>query len=217
MTAVATAFLLGAGTVSADTFGGDVNQSQNGATAFMYAQECPSNGDGTTTCHTNQLALFAGKTHDKLTGDVSHGNLGCLSVDTSTFDDETGDVLSSSSESGCVENLPSAALSIDNLASARLATTITIETFVCDDETGICVPISSRDVAVDATWTGFGPVASAKSRDLFDDGICRVLNAGKSLGRDASFSGTIDGSPVQALIASLSDGRSTFVASGCGG
>jgi hypothetical protein len=142
---------------------------------------------------------------------VSHANQVCASVDSYTIDDATGYLVGDSTfESGCKVDLPSGRLTFGrNLASATLAaTTISIDTYVCDEFS--CVPGSSRDVTVSGTWTGVGPTYFQKYRSSTDDGTCRSNEAGKGSFREASLSGTVAGTSLVGSYGSISDGKFTY-------
>jgi len=206
-----------AGSALADTGGGGpVNISSSGSSASLFTSDCTSNRNRTTTCHDTNVFAFVGMDHDKLGRVIQKRSEACLSLDTYTFDDRTGNFISGSSESGCAEGLPSSALQISKLSSALLAATITISAYDCTQE--VCVPISSRDVAVSVSWTGTGPIASQKSRFVFDDGVCYQVSAEKSSYRAATVTGTVDGASIANADANLGDGRFSFKSTaGCGG
>ena len=206
-----------AGSVLADTGGGGpVNVSSSGSSASVFTRDCTSNRNRTTTCHDMSVFAFVGMDHDKLGRVIQKRSEACLFLDTYTFDDRTGNFISGSSESGCAEGLPSSALQISKLTSAVLAATITVSVYDCT--TDVCVPISSRDTAVSATWAGTGPITSQKSRFVFDDGVCYQVSADKSSYRAATVTGTVDGVSIATSDANLSDGRFTFKSTaGCGG
>ncbi|HET7495385.1 MAG TPA: hypothetical protein VFJ80_08040 [Candidatus Limnocylindrales bacterium] len=214
---VALLALTTAGSALADTGGGGpVNVSSSGSSASLFTSDCTSNRNRTTTCHDTNVFAFVGMDHDKLGRVIQKRSEACLFLDTYTFDDRTGNFISGSSESGCAEGLPSSALQISKLTSAALGATITVTAYDCSQDP--CVPISSRDVDVSATWTGTGSITSQKSRFVYDDGVCFQVSADKSSYRGATVSGTVDGTSIANADANLSDGRFTFKSTaGCGG
>lgn len=203
--------VLSTGAVSADTgpVGGTFTQS--GKSADAGSGECVSNGDGTSTCSSLGVSVFAGKMSDTVSG-VTHAKQVCVYRDQFTYDEATGDLVGEPvSEFGCEVDLPSGTLAFGrNLSTATLArTTVTVEQWICDELA--CEPVSSRDLTVVGTWTGSGPTTSSKYRSTFDDGTCRYAEAGKGSSREASFTGTIDGESLGVdAYATIRDGKSTF-------
>ena len=99
--AILIAFVLAA-PVAADTIGGG-NGTE--ATAFQDGG-CTDNGDNTATCSQTELDAFK----DKVSGDCV-----CYDERTFTFDQDTGDTLSSHESFGCTEN--SGNVTVDKLTS----------------------------------------------------------------------------------------------------
>lgn len=210
--AVIALLVLSTGSAAADTSpGGDARFSQNGKSAEASSGECTSNGDGTTTCSSVGISVFAGKMSDSISG-VTHANQVCAFIDNVTFDDETGEPVGEPIfESGCEVDLPSGRLVFGTkLTTARLATTtVAVQQFVCDEFS--CEAGASRNVTVVGTWTAFGPTMSSKFRSTFDDGTCRFAESGRGSNREASFVGSVDGVSLGAdTFASINDGRFTF-------
>jgi hypothetical protein len=210
--AVVALLVLSASSVAADTTpGGDGTFSQTGTSAEAYSGECSSNGDDTTTCSETGLNAFVGKMTDSVTH-TSHTNQLCAYLATYTYDDATGDVVGSPVfEQGCAVDLPSSAIQIGSgLSSVSVRpTTISVEEQVCDEYE--CVPVSSRTISVDATWTGIGPVFTSKTRNSGDDGTCRYSDSGKGSSREATIVGSVDGQGFGADgFAYLSSGKFTF-------
>ena len=116
-------------------------------------------------------------------------------------------------ERGCRVDLPTGSFRIDSkLGSATLASThLTIVDEGC--EKFGCDPGAGRDVVVSATWTGFGPLRTTKSRSSDGDGTCRVKSSFKGSSRPAEFVGSIDGHPfvLGDSYGSLSAGKYSFV------
>ena len=200
------------GSVAAATGpGADATYTQNGQNADTGTFECLSNGDGTTTCFEGGLSVFAGKMSDNISG-VSHVSEVCAWMNSSTFDDETGEYVGEPiSENGCRVDLPKGSLTFGrSLSSATLAsTTITLSQWICTDKT-TCEQGPSRDVTVQGTWTGDGPTTYGKYRFTGDDGPCRVNEAGKGYDRGATFVGSVDGTSIGQGYGSITDGKSTF-------
>ena len=206
-----------AGSALADTTGGGpTNISSSGSNASLFTGECVSNQNRTTTCHETNLFAFVGMDHDKLGRVIQKRNEACLSIDAYTYNTRTGAFISGSSEFGCAEGLSSSALQISKLTSAVLGATITVTAYDCTQDP--CVPISSRDVGVNVSWTGTGPITTQKSRFVYDDGVCLQVSADKSSYRSATVAGTIDGASIANADANLGDGRFTFRSTaGCSG
>ena len=214
LASVAALLVLSTATVAADTGpapGGDATFSQNGRTADAWGGDCRSNGDGTSTCEGHGVSAFVGKMSDSFTG-VVHANQACAFIETYTIDDATGEpVAEPTFESGCDVDLPSGAINASKkLASVALApTTLTVYAYVCGETS--CDIVSERDVTIEGTWTGFGPTVSSKGRSSYDDGTCRYDEHNRQSVREATFAGSIDGSPVAGDgYATIADGKSTF-------
>jgi hypothetical protein len=210
---VATLLIVTTGAVAADTGpGGDGTFTQNGKSADVQSSECLSNGDGTVTCSMIGLSGFLGKLSDSVTG-VTHANQVCAWLGVYTFDEETGEIVGEpSQESGCVVDLPSGALRFGtNLDWATLAaTTVAVQTITCDEKPE-CELGPPRDIIVEGTWTGIGPIYGSKFHYSSDDGTCRSYQSGKGSNREASFAGSIDGlSPAGDTWAMLNDGKFTY-------
>jgi hypothetical protein len=201
------------GPVAADTTpGGDASYSQNGSTAELYASSCTDNGNDTFTCLEQDIAVFSGKMTDSFSG-VTHSSQVCASVASYTVDAITGDYLGDPVyEYGCRVDLANGVIRFGSkLSSASLsATHVTIEQWICDDEKE-CVPGASRDVVVEATWTGFGPISTGKYRSSGNDGTCRYSDWFKGSDRSADVTASIDGQPVAGdQYGYLSSGRNGF-------
>lgn len=201
-----------AGSAAASTTpGGDALYTQNGHGADAGTFECVSNGDGTTTCFDGGLSVFAGKMSDNISR-LGHINAVCAWLNSSTFDDETGEYVGEpTSESGCRVDLPKGSLTFGrSLSSATLApTTITLSQWICTDKT-TCEQGPSRDVTVQGTWTGDGPTTYNKYHFTGDDDFCRYNESGKVFDRGATFVGSVDGTNLDQAYASITDGKSTF-------
>jgi len=210
--AVLALLLLSAGSVAADTTPpADGKFTQNGTSAEAYSSTCTPPAGDTTTCTDVGLSVFAGKMTDSFSG-VSHRNQVCAHIATYTIDINTGDYLDEPVfESGCQVDLPNGTVrAAKDLSSVTLApTSIEVHEYVCDDVS--CEPVSSRDITVAGTWTGFGPTSSSKFRSSNDDGTCRTYDSGKGSSREATFVGTVDGLSFGGDGYSyISNGRYTF-------
>jgi hypothetical protein len=199
--------------VSADTGPvGDGTYTQNGTSAYLSSGDCRSNGDGTSTCSQAELSVFVGKMRDTLSG-VTHSRQVCYFTATSTYDDETGEILDGFGyDAGCADESSIKSLSVGSKLSSVVlaATTISIQRFTCEDKAEECVPGAIRDVTVSGTWTGVGPVYSSKDRSAGDDGFCRYAQSSSGSNREALFSGTVDGQAVTDADTWLQDGKMTF-------
>jgi hypothetical protein len=211
--AVIALLVLSTGSAAASTPppGGDATFTQNGRGADASSEQCASNPDGTSTCSSVGISVFAGKMSDNFSG-VTHANQVCVVLEVSTYTDATGERVGDfTDEAGCKVDLLNGTLRFgSNLTSVTLApTTISIQQMVCVDK-GTCVPGSSRDVTVAGTWTGVGPISYSKYRSVSDDGTCRYDEAGKGYLRQASFSGTVGDLSLSLDYASITDGKSTY-------
>jgi hypothetical protein len=174
--------------VAADTTGGGNGTDANA----VQDHGCPDNGDGTTTCSATQLDAFKGK--------VS-GDLVCYDDFTFTFDESTGDPVSSHESFGCTEN--SGNVSVNKLTSVVLASTdIALTTQDCDAND--CTE-SEGTISIAATWTGIGKTFKSSSRFHFRDPSCVEVDQSKSTARNATFDG-----PFDASFASISVGTESF-------
>lgn len=174
--------------VAADTTGGGNGTDANA----VQDRGCTDNGDGTTTCSATQLDAFKGK--------VS-GDLVCYDDFTFTFENDTGDPVSSHESFGCTEN--SGNVSVNKLASVVLASTdIALTTQDCDAND--CTQ-SEGTISVAATWTGIGKSFKSSSNSHFRDPSCVEVDQSKSTARNATFDG-----PFDATDAQISVGTSTF-------
>ena len=200
--------------VAADTGPvGDGTFTQNGTNAYVSSDDCISNENGTTTCSQTELSVFVGKMSDSVSG-VTHSRQVCFFTATSTYDDETGEIVDGFGyEAGCVEDISSKSLIVGaKLSSVALAaTTISIQRFTCEDKGDECEAGAIRDVTVAGTWTGFGPVYTSKGRSSGDDGACRYAESFSGSSREATFAGSIDAQSVAGdFYASMQNGKMTF-------
>lgn len=195
VTTAATALIaLSAGPVAADTTPpGDAFYSQNGSSAELFASDCTANGHHTVTCADQQVYVFTGKMTDSLSG-VTHTSQLCVSLSNYTYSELTGDYVGTPTfEQGCRVDLPTGTIKIDSkLRSASLATThLTVQDQAC--EKFGCDPGSARDIVVGASWTGFGPLMTSKSRGSSNDGTCRSNESFMGSTRAADVVGSLDG------------------------
>jgi hypothetical protein len=148
---------------------------------------------------------------DSVTG-VTHVSQLCAALSIYTVSDLTGEFVATPRfERGCRVDLPAGSARIDSkLLWATLApTTVSVEDLGC--EKFGCEPGSARDIVVSANWTGFGPLQSSKSRNAWDDGVCRSHNAFKGSDRQANVTGSLDGHDLTAeLYGDISSGKYTF-------
>jgi hypothetical protein len=175
--------------VAADTTGGG-----NGTAANAVQDDgCPDNGDGTTTC--------SGTTLDAFKGTVS-GDFVCYDQFTFTFENDSGDQISSHESAGCTEN--SGNISVNKLTSVVLAPTdIALTTIDCDAID--CTKGDGGTISIAATWTGIGKTFKSSSTFHSKDPTCVEVDKSKSTSRNATFDG-----PFDATFASISVGTETF-------
>jgi hypothetical protein len=175
--------------VAADTTGGG-----NGTLAIAFHDGgCTDNLDGTVTCSQKELDAFKGK----LTGDRV-----CYDEFTITFDESTGDPISSHEVFGCNDN--PGTVSANKLTSVTVASTdISLTTLDCtvDD----CTEGDGGAISVDAVWTGIGKTFKSSSSSHYRDPFCVEVDRTKSTARNATFDG-----PFSATDAQISVGFSSF-------
>ena len=175
--------------VAADTTGGG-----NGTTAVAFHDGgCTDNGD-TVTCSQTELDAFKGK----VSGDEV-----CYDELTFTYDENTGDQLSSHESFGCTGD--SGNVSVNKLISVDVASTdIELTTVDCigfED----CTESDGGTVSIAATWTGFGKTLKSSSSFHFHDQFCVEVDRSKSTSRNATFDG-----PFSATFAQITVGTSSF-------
>ena len=190
----------------------DFSFSRSGLSAEASTQECVDNADATTTCSGTGIFLFAGKTRTGGEG-ANRGIELCAYAYTYTYVTATGETIDYSEGNGCTTELGAGSVIAKDLSTATLTpTTVTIQGQICD-EFG-CVPAGDpRSVVVEGTWTGVGPVFRNSFRSVTDDGVCVFRDRSSGTFREATFSGTFDGQPLEAQYASLSNGKFSFSAS----
>ena len=176
--------------VAADTTGGGNGTDANA----VQDRGCTDNGDGTTTCSATQLDAFKGK--------VS-GDLVCYDDFTFTFENDSGNPVSSHESFGCTEN--SGNVSVNKLSSVVLASTDIALTTVDCNANGDCTDSAGGTTSIAATWTGIGKTFKSSSRSHFRDPSCVEVDMSKSTARTATFDG-----PFDATSASISVGTSSF-------
>ena len=182
------AFVLAA-PVAADTPGGG-NGTQ--ATAFRDGG-CTDNGDGTITCLQTELDAFK----DKVSGDFV-----CYDDQTFTFEQDTGDGVSSHELFGCTEN--SGNVTVNKLTSVSVASTeIALTALDCD--TNACTESDGGTISIAATWTGIGKTFKSSTSSHSRDPFCVEVDRSKSTSRNATFDG-----PFEATFADISVGTSSF-------
>jgi hypothetical protein len=186
--AILIAFVLAA-PVAADTTGGG-----NGTSASAFHDGgCTDNGDGTVTCLGTELDAFKGK----VSGDEV-----CYDDFTTTYDENTGEPVSSHESFGCAEN--PGTVSANKLTSVGVASTdIALETIDC---VGFdCTFSDGGTLSVDATWTGIGKTFKSSSSQHYRDPSCVEVDRNKSTSRNATFDG-----PFDATFAQIAIGTSSF-------
>ena len=169
--------------------------SQNGLSASADEGDCSDPVDDIVTCTFTGIFLFAGTQREHGSG-ASHGTEVCYSTGTDTFNQVTGEIISSLQENGCTQDPGEGTVIERDLSSATIApTTITLETFVCDEFD--CGPTGeTRDVTVEGTFTATSTAIRQSSRNVFDDGICVFRDSFRGTSRQATFAGTVDGQPL---------------------
>ena len=169
--------------------------SSNGFSAFAGEGQCTVEGDIETCAFTN-IDLFSGNRREQGSGAV-HGTEVCYSDSTDVFNRVTGQFLSSVQEFGCTTDVGEGTVVERDLSAATIApTTITLETFTCDEIE--CGPTGeTRDAEVIGTFTATSDAFRQSNRGVFDDGICTFRDSSRGTSRNAMFSGTVDGQPLE--------------------
>ena len=170
--------------------------SSNGYTANADGGQCTDPVDDIVTCTFNFISVFSGNQRSHGTGAI-HGTEVCYSTGTDVFNQVTGEGISSIQENGCTRDVGEGTVIERDLSAATIApTTITLETFSCDEIE--CGPTGdTRDVTVEGTFTATSAAARQSNRSVFDDGICTFRDSSRGTSRSAMFSGTVDGQPLE--------------------
>ena len=169
--------------------------SDNGYTASADQGQCTTEGD-IVTCTSANLFVFSGNHREQGSGAI-HGTRVCYGTFTDVFNQVTGEVLTSSGESGCTFDVGDGTVIERDLSAATIApTTIILEEFACDEIE--CGPTGeTRDVTVEGTFTATSAAVRQSNRNVFDDGICVFRDSSRGTSRGAMFSGTVDGQPLE--------------------
>lgn len=169
--------------------------SQNGYSATADQSQCSDPVDDIVTCSFTGVFLFSGVQREHGAGAI-RGTEVCYSTGTDSFNQVTGEFVSSIQENGCTRDVGDGTAIERDLSSAVIAsTTITLDTFVCDEFE--CGPTGeTRDVTVEGTYTATSAATRSSSRSVFDDGICTFRDSSRGTSRSATFSGTVDGEPL---------------------
>ncbi len=176
-----------------------------GTSAFAEADAtCTDNGDGTATCGGTVLDVFEGRSKERGTATV-HSERACYSRFSGTFDTETGLPIDLSGVVGCA--FDSGTISVKNLRSITLAAT-TIELIAVDCDLDSCTEDPAGDIVVKGTFRGVGPISRDRSKFRLDDGTCILADSGQGRFRDASFTGSVDGTSFTSAIGAM--GAGTF-------
>ena len=170
--------------------------SSSGHTAFADAGTCSDPVDDIVTCSSRNISLVSGKTREQGSGAI-HGTEVCYGTFTDVFNQETGETLSFTGESGCTMDLGEGTVIERDLSSATIApATITLEAIVCDPE---CAPTGeTREISVEGTFTATSAATRSSFRSVFDDGVCSFRERSRGTERNAMFVGTADGQPLEA-------------------
>jgi len=197
VTLVALLLPLAAATSLADT--GPASEvfkfSSNGYSASADEGQCTAEGD-IVTCTFTFISVFSGNRREQGSGAI-HGTEVCYSTGTDVFNQVTGEGISSIQENGCTQDPGEGTVIERDLSAATIApTTITLETFSCDEIE--CGPTGeTRDVTVEGTFTATSAAFRSSNRNVFDDGICVFRDSSRGTSRGAMFSGTVDGQPLE--------------------
>jgi hypothetical protein len=170
--------------------------SENGYSASADEGDCSDPVDDIVTCTFTAVFVFSGNRRAQGSGAI-HGTEVCYSTGTDTFNEVTGEGFSSIQENGCTQDPGEGTVIERDLSAAIIApTTITLETFVCD-EIDCGLTGETRDVTVEGTFTATSPAVRESFRSVFDDGICTFRDSSRGTSRGATFSGIVDGQPLE--------------------
>jgi hypothetical protein len=198
VTLVALLLPLAAATSLADT--GPVSEvfkfSGNGSSAQAEGGHCSDAVDDIVSCTFVFISVFSGNRREQGSGAV-HGTEVCYSTGTDVFNQVTGEGISSIQENGCTQDPGEGTVIERDLSAATIApTTITLETFSCDEIE--CGPTGeTRDVTVEGTFTATSAAFRQSNRNVVDDGMCVFRDSSRGTSREAMFSGTVDGQPLE--------------------
>ncbi len=197
--------------VSAEPPGFRFSVRTTGVEANVFWEECEEDTPepGTTTC--TFVSLFAFDGTQRVNHEQFEGSFACLFIDVVEFTAEQGQVVRS--EFGCSEDVD--VTLARRLASGRLTGTFTVTAIECDPE-GLCEETGERDVTVNATWTGIGPLTRFHYRSMEHpignvETRCKFMESGKGLRREAVATATIDGLQLgETSFGFLSEGKFSF-------
>ena len=196
--------LVAALTVASSAFAASpwISIRQQGVSATSQRIACTENGDGTLACEAELLDAFRGTL--KFSGSPNlHAEQVCYQKVTATVDGETGALIEGSAVAGCTVDANK--VTIRSLGSITLARTrieltkLTCDAFDCTEQPGGHATVQGR-------WTSSGRAMRARDRETFDDGICIDVIAIQARGREARFTGTVNGSPLAADASIVSSG-----------
>ena len=170
--------------------------SSSGYTAFADAGTCSDPVDDIVTCSSRNISLVSGKSREQGSGAI-HATEVCYGTFTDVFNEETGETLSFSGESGCTMDLGEGSVIERDLSAAIIApATITLEAIVCDAIE--CAPTGeTREISVEGTFTATSAATRSSFRSVFDDGVCISRESSRGTERNAMFAGTADGQPLE--------------------
>ena len=188
---------------------------EHGVSAIAQRLDCIDNGDDTLSCEAELLAAFKGTI--KITGSSTiHTDQVCYerltaTLDASTVelpcevaDPATGDVLEGSSVAGCA--FDTGKVRVRSLGSVVVgATGVDLVSLTCDD-TG-CSKEPAGQVTVRGSWSSAGRPMVSRLKFRFDDGICTDVLATQGRVRMAGFTGSADGTRLQADTALVGTGN----------
>ena len=169
--------------------------SSNGYSADADEGQCSDPVDDIVTCNFTFIGVFSGNCREQGSGAI-HGTEVCYSTGTDVFNQVTGEG-TSDQENGCTQDVGDGTVIARDLSAATIApTTITLETFVCNEVE--CGPTGeTRDVTVEGTYTATSAAVRQSFRNVFDDGVCVFRDSSRGTSRQAMFVGTIDGQPLE--------------------
>lgn len=199
----------------------DISFVERGVTAQAFWESCEDpDADGAIRCEMTQAYVFDGRQRsaDAFGRANASRTYLCVYHQQATLDEEGVPVEPPLIEQGCSDDPQLTIVArLASLTASVPALVLTEELCTVDPETGdvSCEPGHTRTVAVEAAFTGVGPLASdrwsSKSRTLVDGVRCTFSSSGSGVRRDATATIRIDGAALESpAFAQLSDGKNRF-------
>jgi hypothetical protein len=189
--------------------GGNQGYKETGVTAEVSRDTCTSTSDGGSSCDSEYVYVFVGKSKDL--GDVFYGGTYSQKVfyiRSHYTLDSAGNFLGGSAVLGAV--FDKGTITADGVRSVNLApTTIAIHTSTCD-AVSCTTGGSAGTIVVEGRWSGVGPTTTHKNKSKIRDDSCVEINRDKGESRAALFTGTAGGNAIEQTFAQIMDGTILF-------